>query len=87
MIHPIFKQIFERAAADAAFRELLLSDPDQALGQYPLSPAEVAAFKQLPREVHEKLSQDLGLLEGELSEEMLAGVSGASVNRTSLCGS
>jgi hypothetical protein len=36
-------QVIERASVDATFRELLKSNPDQALAAYPLTDAERAA--------------------------------------------
>ena len=36
-------QVIERASVDATFRELLKSNPDQALAAYPLTNAERAA--------------------------------------------
>lgn len=37
-------QVLERALNDAAFRDLLASDPDAALGAYDLTDAERATF-------------------------------------------
>jgi hypothetical protein len=84
MIPSSIKQIIERASTNAAFRELLLTQPDQALAQFSLSVEDLAAFKELPRQVYEKLIGDLSLLDGELTEEMLTDVSGASGCRVSI---
>ncbi len=44
------QKIIGRAIADAAFRELLLGNPDQALAEYSLTAEEASALKNLKRE-------------------------------------
>lgn len=44
------QKIIGRAISDAAFRELLLGNPDQALAEYNLSAEEITALKNLKRE-------------------------------------
>lgn len=38
--------ILDRATSEDQFRDLLLTDPDKALGEYSLIPVELEAIKQ-----------------------------------------
>ena len=76
MLTQTLRTILERAAGDAAFREQLLTKPDEALASYTLSADEAAQIRALSRENFEKLAKDLSGLEGELSDETLQSVVG-----------
>jgi hypothetical protein len=52
-------QIIGRAVVDAAFRELLFSDPDQALESYDLTDDEIEALENLQQEDLEDFSTKL----------------------------
>ena len=52
-------QIIGRAVTDAEFRQLLFSNPDQALQGYGLTPAEVEALRDLKQEDLEDFSTKL----------------------------
>lgn len=49
MAAPTIQTIIARAMAEADFRELLFTNPDQALSGYELSEAEINNLKNLPR--------------------------------------
>lgn len=53
------KQIISRAVLDAEFRQLLLSEPDQALSGYDLTEEEKSIFQNLSPEEFEGLSSNL----------------------------
>lgn len=65
-------EILDRAMADAAFRELLARDPDEALAGYDLAPEERAKFasgtarveRLEPRVSKSDLSAGLGMKTG-----------------------
>ena len=52
-------QIIGRAVVDTAFRELLFSNPDQALEHYDLTDDEIEALKNLQQEDLEDFSTKL----------------------------
>ena len=58
------QKIIDRAAAEAEYRELLFSHPDQALKGYELTDLEVSNLKGLAREEFDAAA---GTLEGRLS--------------------
>jgi hypothetical protein len=74
------KKVLERAVADPAYRELLLTNPNEALKGYSLSAAEVTALKQITRAQLEAMAKQMTALEGELSDELLEQVSGGVSN-------
>ncbi len=53
------KQIIERAIAEEPFRELLFSNPDQALAGFDLTADEIGALKGLKREEFDAAAGDL----------------------------
>ncbi len=53
------KQIIERAIAEEPFRELLFSNPNQALAGFDLTVDEIAALKGLKREEFDAAAGDL----------------------------
>ena len=64
------KQIIGRAVSEPAYRELLFSNPDEALKQYELTDQERTALKAVK-------SEDFDILAGELAERISrAGISG-----------
>jgi len=81
MLTQTLRTILERAAIDAAFREQLLSKPDEALAGYTLTADEAAQVRSLSRETIETFARDLSVLEGELSDEDLQSVFGARKGR------
>jgi hypothetical protein len=59
MTEDAVSQIIGRAATDAEFRNLLFSNPDQALQGYDLSEDEIAALRNLEQEDLEDFSTKL----------------------------
>ncbi len=53
------QQIIGRAIGDGAFRELLFSNPDQALAGFDLTAEETSALKGLKREEFDAAASDL----------------------------
>lgn len=74
MLTPTLRTILEHAASDAAFREQLLSKPDEALAGYSLTPDETASLRSLTSEQLNQLAADLSASNGELNEDTLAAV-------------
>ena len=83
MLTPILRTILERAAGEAAFREQLLTKPDEALAGYSLSTEEAAVLRSLSSQQLAQLATDLSALDGELSEEMLEAIVGGQKRHTS----
>ena len=76
MLTPTLRTILERAASEAAFRELLLSKPDEALAGYTLSTDEATVLRSLSSQQLDQLATDLSALDGELTEDALDKVAG-----------
>lgn len=53
------KQIIGRAVVDADYRELLFSDPDEALEEYELTDEESSALKEIEREKFDAVAGEL----------------------------
>ncbi len=53
------QQIIGRAIAEESYRELLFSNPDQALAEYDLTAEEISALKGLKREEFDAAGGDL----------------------------
>jgi hypothetical protein len=53
--------VLTRAMRQPEFRDLLLSDPDQALAGYVLTPSESYRLRTLTRAVFDELAQELKL--------------------------
>ena len=79
MLTPTLRIILQRATSEAAFREQLLTKPDEALAAYSLSTEEASALRALTREQLAQLAADLGALEGELTDEALDKVAGGFI--------
>jgi hypothetical protein len=60
MVQDAVSQIIGRAVTDPEFRDLLFSNPEQALQDYELSDDEVEALKNLKQEDLEDFSAKLG---------------------------
>ncbi len=56
----IVKEIIERAVKDAAFRQLLFSNPDKALEGYKLSPEDYTLLSNLDEESLVTFGGELG---------------------------
>ena len=54
------KQLIGHALIEPEFRQLLFTDPAQALKGYELTEAEKNLFKDMPREKFESLAGELG---------------------------
>ncbi len=53
------KTIIGRAIAEESYRELLFTDPDQALAGFDLTPEEISTLKGLKREEFDAAAGDL----------------------------
>ncbi len=62
------QEVIRRAVADETFRNLLLTNPDQALAGLDLSAEEVSVLKGLDRD---SLSTGAGELEARISKSMV----------------
>jgi hypothetical protein len=56
-----FEAVIGKAAVEAAFRDLLLADPDQALAGFELTEDEVFILKKIDSETLELLSETLDM--------------------------
>jgi len=85
MLTPTLRNILERAASEAGFRDRLVTKPDEALAAYSLTTEEAIVMHSLSSEQLAQLAAELGSLEGELTEDDLekvaAGVMPTSTDR------
>ncbi len=72
------EKIVGRAVLDSEYREALLADPDEVLGEYNLTEGEVAALKAIDFETMESFA---GTLDDRISK---VGLVGAMANLTGI---